>query len=83
MKTILAQGHIKFRSFSLKVLKFAEFLILRPSLFHSEEKNEFLCLTFIVFYCLYFMSFYVLHVLLLLGDAIANPGIVTSVKIRY
>ena len=36
---------MKFRSFFLKVLRLAEFLMLRSSLFHSviaEGKNEFL-----------------------------------------
>ena len=53
LKIILEQDRMKFKSFFLKVLKFAEFLILRPSLFHSviaEGKNEFLkesCLTLI------------------------------------
>ena len=44
-KILLAQGRMKFRSFFLKVLRLAEFLMLRSSLFHSviaEGKNEFL-----------------------------------------
>ena len=52
-KILLALGRMKFRSFFLKVLRLAEFLMLKSSLFRSviaEEKNEFpkqSCLTFI------------------------------------
>ena len=52
-KILLAQLRFKFRSFFLKVLRLAQFLMLRSSLFHSilaEGKNKFLklsCLTFI------------------------------------
>ena len=44
-KILLAQGRMKFRTFFLKVLRLAEFLMSRSSLFHSviaEGKNEFL-----------------------------------------
>ena len=44
-KILLAHGRMKFRSFFLKVLRLAEFLMSRSSLFHSviaERKNEFL-----------------------------------------
>ena len=43
-KILLAHGRMKFRSFFSKVLRFADFLMLRSSLFHfviAEEKNEF------------------------------------------
>ena len=69
-KKLLAQGHMKFRSLFLKVLRLAEFLMLRSSLFHyniAEGKNEFLNY----------------HVLLYWKDVIAKPGTVNPTKIRY
>ena len=69
-KILLAQGCRKFRSFYSKVLRLAEFLMSRSSLFHSviSERKK---------------SFWNNHSYFYWRDVIAKPGIVNPAKIRY
>ena len=68
LKTVFAQGQMKFRSFFLKILRLAEFLKLKSSLLYSERaegKKEFLSLTFIEWLLEVSMGFWILFKLLM------------------
>ena len=68
LKTVFAQGHMKFRSFFLKILRLPEFLKLKSSLLYSERaegKKEFLSLTFIEWLLEVSMGFWILFKLLM------------------
>ena len=67
IENIIVQGHMKFRSFFLKVLGLAIFLMFRSSLLHSdiaERKCDFFSKNLSYFYW---------------RDIIAKPGIVNPV----